>query len=142
MSKAKQRQKERNDIASQNFREGLERVKNHPLFYPLTQAAYVLRDEDRVSPEDGLAYVTRDGYIICNPKRRAEPEQWARALAHCLLHLGMGHFQEKKQPVLWNMACDCAVEKFLSDLKFGAALSDVHLPTGINDEERLYQKNP
>jgi len=61
-------------------------------------------------------------------------------LAHCLLHLGMEHFKEKENPILWNMACDCVVEKFLTDLKFGIALHDDSLPAGINDEERLYNR--
>ena len=140
MSKAKQRQKEQLDIATQKFRAGCRMVDNHPLFYAMWQEAYVRRGENYKYPADGLCFVVSDGCILCNPKRRAEPEQWARALAHCLLHLGMEHFREKEQPVLWNRACDCVVEKFLTDLKFGASLSDSSLPAGINDEERLYQR--
>ena len=140
MSKAKQHHKEQSDIATQNFKAGLQMVRDHPLFCPLENTASVRRDEKTEYPEDGLASVTKDGSILCHPKRRAEPEQWARAIAHCLLHLGMGHFQEKEQPVLWNMACDCVVEKFLGDLKFGMALSDIPIPLGINGEDRLYQR--
>jgi len=110
------------------------------LFYPLMQAAYIRRDKDGRYPEAGLAFVTKGGYIFCNPKRRTEPEQWARAIAHCLLHLGMSHFQEKEQPILWNIACDCVAEKFLSDLKFGASLDGVQPPAGSSDEEQLYQR--
>jgi len=140
MSKAKQRQKEQNDIAAQKFNAGCKMVSSHPLFYALWQEVSVRRDENSKYPADGLCFVTSNGYILCNPKRRAESEQWARALAHCLLHLGMEHFKEKEQPVLWNMACDCVIEKFLTDLKFGAFLPDSTLPAGINDEERLYQR--
>ncbi len=138
MSKAKQRQKDMYDIAAQKFNKGYSLVDNHPLFYPLMQKASVRRDESNNYPEDGLAIVTNDGYILCNPKRRAEPEQWARALAHCLLHLAMEHFQVKEQPAIWNMACDCVVEKFLNDLKFGTPFYTTSLPAGIHDEEHLY----
>ena len=140
MSKAKQHKKEQNDIATQNFSAGCQIVNNHPLFYTLWKAASLRRSESNKYPEEGLCFATSDGYVLCNPKRRAAPEQWARALAHSLLHLGMEHFKEKEQPVLWNMACDCVVEKFLADLKFGASLYDSSLPAGINDEERLYSR--
>jgi predicted metal-dependent peptidase len=140
MPNAKQRKKEQNDVATQKFRAGCQTVNSHPLFYALWKEVSVRRDENNKYPADGLCFATSDGYILCNPKRRAEPEQWARALAHCLLHLGMEHFQEKEQPVVWNMACDCVVEKFLTDLKFGASLHGDSLPTGINDEERLYNR--
>ena len=115
-------------------------VETHPLFYALWHNVYVRRDEYYKYPTDGLCLATSDGCIICNPKRRAEPEQWARALAHCLLHFGMEHFKDKEHPALWNMACDLVIEKFLSDLKFGAFWYDGALPAGINDEERLYQR--
>ena len=140
MSKAKQRQKEQYDMATQKFNAGCTLVKNHPLFYPLINEAYIRRDENYNYPDNGLAFVTKDGSILCNPKLRAEPEQWARALAHCLLHLGMEHFQVKEQAILWNMACDCVVEKFLNDLKFGTPFYEASLPMGIHDEERLYQR--
>jgi predicted metal-dependent peptidase len=140
MSKAKQRQKEQLDIATQKFKAGYLMVNNHPLFYPLCRVATVRRDENNRYPTDGLCFVSSNGYILCNPKLRAEPEQWARALAHCLLHLGMDHFKEKENPILWNVACDCVVEKFLSDLKFGTLSHDNPLPAGISDEERLYRR--
>lgn len=139
MSKIKQRQKDQYDIATQNFNTGYSLVKHHPLFYPLMQEATVHRGEGYNYPENGLAIVIKDGHILCNPKLRAEPGQWARALAHCLLHLGMEHFQVKEQAILWNIACDCVVEKFLTDLKFGSPIYRTALPTGIQDEERLYQ---
>ena len=140
MSKAKERKKEQQDIATQKFRAGCQMLNSHPLFYAMWQAVGVRREENKRYPADGLCFVTSDGYILCNPKQRAEPEQWAHALAHCLLHLGMEHFREKEQPFLWNVACDCVIEKFLTDLKFGAFLPDSVLPAGINDEEKLYQR--
>lgn len=131
---------EQNDIALQKFNAGYMLVKSHPLFGMLLQNASVARNESRRYPEHGFAFVESDSDIVCNPKRRAEPEQWARAIAHCLLHLGMEHFKEKERPIEWNIACDCVVEKFLSDLKFGAPLYECALPSGINDEEKLYKR--
>ena len=138
MSKPKQHHKDQGDIAALKYNEGCRIVQNHPLFYPLWKKAHVQRSENHDYPQLGLCAVTMDGHVYCHPRRRAEPEQWAHSLAHCLLHLGMEHFREKEHPVEWNMACDCVVEKFLADLKFGTPLDDSRLPAGINDEERLY----
>lgn len=140
MSKPKKNRQEQHDIATQNFKAGYQNVHNHPLFYPLLQNAGVRRDEKNKYPADGLTFATSDGYILCNPKRRAEPNEWARSIAHCLLHLGMEHFQKKDHPAQWNIACDCVVEKFLSDLKFGACSHDRELPSGIINEEKLYSR--
>jgi predicted metal-dependent peptidase len=128
------------NIAYHNFVLGNNMVESHPVFAPLARSATILRYEDYSYPSDGLAYVTKSGYIICNRKRRAEPLEWARALAHCLLHLGLGHFVQKEQQIEWNIACDCVVEKFLNDLKFGKPFYDRFLPNGIKNEETLYQR--
>jgi len=140
MSKSKKNRQKQLDIAAQNFQAGYQTVHDHPLFYPLLNAARVRRDENNKYPENGLTFVTNDGYILCNPKCRAEPDEWARAIAHCLLHLGMAHFQNKECPLEWNMACDCVAEKFLSDLKFGTPPNKRALPSGIADEEKLYSR--
>jgi predicted metal-dependent peptidase len=136
----KNKQTDHGNIAAQNFEAGYEIVSRHPLFYPLYREAYIRRNYNDVSHEDGFAFVADDGYILCNIKRRAEPEQWARVIAHCLLHLGMEHFKKKERPVDWNTACDCVVEKFLTDLRFGMPVYDCQLPPGISDEEKLYQR--
>lgn len=115
-------------------------VSTHPLFAWLSDAAIIIRNENGRYPENGLCIVYSDGVICCNPKKRAEPGEWGRAIAHCLLHLGFEHFTEHEQPIIWNMACDCVVEKFLSGLKFGTPLYPGGLPGGINSEERLYKR--
>ena len=140
MPNAKKNKNVQIDIASQNFEEGCRIVNNHPLFYQMCANAIIRRDVEGNYPAEGLCYITSGGNILCNPKQRAEPEQWARVLAHCILHLGMEHFKDKEQRLLWNMACDCVVEKFLSDLKFGSPIYENALPAGIHDEERLYRR--
>lgn len=132
--------KEQNDIALQKFNAGCKQLQLHPLFGILLQNAHVTRNDNGRYPKDGLAIVSGNGDIYCNPVRRAEPAQWARVIAHCLLHLGMEHFQEKEHPTEWNIACDCMVEKFLTDLKFGSPFYDTVLPAGVNNEEKLYQR--
>ena len=141
MSKAKQAQKQQNDVALQQFQAGYDLVHRHPLFRVLLDGAYIHRQKDsQRCPAQGLCVVESDGAIHCHPTRRADPEQWARAIAHCLLHLGMEHFTTHERALEWNTACDCVAEKFLTDLKFGKPLYEPELPQGIQDEERLYAR--
>jgi predicted metal-dependent peptidase len=140
MTKAKKKRKEQYDIAAQHLEAGYQIVNSHPLFYPLLQAARVRRAADYPCPPNGLACVNSNGNILCNAQRRAAPQEWARAIAHCLLHLGMEHFLKKECPLEWNIACDCVAEKFLSDLKFGALPGARTLPPALTDEEKLYSK--
>ncbi|MDR1061265.1 MAG: hypothetical protein LBL83_08690 [Clostridiales bacterium] len=139
-ARAKSKAKGQDDIALENFHAGCEIVSRHPIIAPLLDHADLLRREGTPFPRDGLAKACRSGIVWCNPKVRAEPGEWARALAHCLLHLGMGHFAEKEDPICWNIACDCVAEKFLADLKLGRPLRAGTLPAGISDEEKLYRR--
>ena len=141
MSKTKQAQKQQNDIALQQFQAGYDLVYRHPLFRVLLDGAYIHRQKDsQRHPDQGLCVVESDGAIHCHPTRRAQPDEWARAIAHCLLHLGLEHFTPHERVPEWNAACDCVAEKFLTDLKFGKALYEHELPQGIQDEERLYAR--
>ena len=130
--------KDKQDIALQNFKDGYGLVDSHPLFSLMLNSASVIRDKNNLYRKDGLAFVTNDGTVICNPYIRAMSGEWARVIAHCLLHLGMSHFQKKEYPFEWNMACDYVIEKFLSELGFGNPLSGGVQPTGVSDENRLY----
>ncbi|MGL6201259.1 MAG: vWA domain-containing protein [Lachnospiraceae bacterium] len=139
-SKSKHNAKEQNNIALQYFEQGLKMVDKHPLFSPLLHYSHLRYSGDSSWPKDGYAKVMSDGLISCNTKRRAAPEEWARVIAHCLLHLGMEHFVEKDNMVAWNIACDCVVEKFLTGLKFGKPFYNHILPGGISDEVKLYDR--
>ena len=139
-SKGKNKAKEQIDIANKNFREGMYIADSHPIIRPLLyHCDRITRVEKTPYPANGLARVSSDAAIYCNPKVIAPPKEWARALAHCALHLAMEHFEKKENQMLWNIACDCVVEKFLSDLKFGLPDLGSVLPPGTNDEEKLYE---
>ena len=122
------------------FKEGVESVYRHPVFSKLAGEAHIRRDEQSAYPKDGLCIVTSNGYVYCNPHCKAAPEQWARAIAHALLHLGLAHFKEKARQQDWNAVCDCAVENFLSDLKFGKPLDKFRVAPLTKDEEALYER--
>jgi predicted metal-dependent peptidase len=136
------KQAPKKDIADDDFIAGYNMVHKHPIFGVLisgSSASISRKDGGRV-PKNGLAVVNKDGEIFVSARTRATPAEWARALAHCLLHLAMGHFVKKDNPLLWNMACDIAAEKFLNDMKFGP--TNHSLPVGIvnlNDENKIYE---
>ena len=135
---AKRDKRSKQDIATKNYLAGRQLVRFNPALGALSARARFVRVKKGKYPADGLAYVSIDGVITCNPNVRAEPKQWARAIAHCLLHLGMGHFQERSRPDDWNIACDYAVESFLSIMKFGEPFNPVKLPLNNSDAERVY----
>jgi predicted metal-dependent peptidase len=147
--------KGRNQSEQQNQAEaqrsaGLNIVSAHPLFRSLHQYTQDICTENNLYPSGGWAVVTSTGQIYLHPKRRGLPEEWAYVLAHCLLHLGFGHFQgfTNRRELEWNIACDCMVAKFLLDLKFGkppdklrTLAQEVQSLPGysLRSEEQLYE---
>ncbi|QSQ25685.1 hypothetical protein JY651_12445 [Pyxidicoccus parkwayensis] len=131
------------DPATEDFDKGLERVRQHPLFGCLLRGR-VYRDEQLLGPRvphDGWAMVSANGTIRVHSKRRGSPEEWAYVLAHCVLHLGLGHFRDVDDAEAWQAACCCFIARFLRDLKFGRPPEGmlIDLETlGAQDEERLY----
>jgi len=127
------------DLATRNFSAAKRTLETHPLFAPLISRASVYRAESRYCPEDGWAVVVDSGSIHVHPKRRGESEEWVYVLAHCLLHLALGHFRRQLRPLEWNAACDVFVARFLADSKMGrppAELRETELPGG--NEDHLY----
>ncbi|WP_028611700.1 DUF2201 family putative metallopeptidase [Paenibacillus harenae] len=131
------------DVATQCYMDALQFIQTHPMFAPLASHAHFRRKEDDYArcPEDGWAVVTMDGVIHAHPKRRGETLEWIYVLAHCLLHLGFGHFQKKENQAAWNIACDVYISKFLSDMKLGKSPDGFgfRLDTPVSSEERLYE---
>lgn len=142
---------ETNDIALQNYLQGLTTLEKHPMFYPLICHANIIRQPGNLCPKDGWAVVTTNGQIHLHPTRRGEPEEWVYILAHCLLHLGFGHFQIQEKLTQenklrenffkWNAACDCFVAKFLYDLKLGCPPKELGYPMELpaRTEDRLFR---
>lgn len=134
--------KAQNDIALQNFESACTIISNHPIFMHLYRETAVHRSESYPYPKNGYAQVYSNGYVFVNPHVKADVEVWVYVLAHCLLHLGMEHFEKKDvDQKLWNIACDCVIAKFLAELKLGKRPPEIsELVAGINDEVRLYKK--
>jgi predicted metal-dependent peptidase len=128
------------DAAGAAFAKGLALVDAHPLYGALLRHVRVNRWKHSLCPPEGWAVVVDAGYIDVHPTRRGAPEEWARVLAHCLLHLGFGHFQERSRMREWNAACCAAVEQFLEVQKLGRLpmeLATGELPPG--SDAKLYE---
>lgn len=136
------RRKPKLDPAIAAFEEAVAYLSHHPMFSGLIRFASIVRREEVQYPANGWANVDDTGAIYVHPKRRGETEEWIYVLAHCLLHLGFGHFQAKVNQTYWNIACDCTVSKFLRDLKLGKAPDSVlgDYPFSAADEDSLYQR--
>ncbi|GEB35577.1 DUF2201 family putative metallopeptidase [Brevibacillus parabrevis] len=129
------------DPATQNYQQAVQFLAHHPMFGPLFSRADLFRREHNLCPDNGWAVVTKHGSIHVHAKRRGEVEEWIYVLAHALLHLGFGHFVEKKHPALWNIACDCYVTRFLKDMKLGKPPAEMsyELELSGKSEEELYE---
>jgi predicted metal-dependent peptidase len=128
--------------ATKAFFGGLKLLDEHPLFAPLLKRADVIRRKDNYCPADGWAVVLEHGRVHVHPTRRGEPDEWAYVLAHCLLHLGFGHFRVGEKSLDWNAACDVVVARFLADLKFGRCPAEMQCELAdvrTQDEERLFR---
>lgn len=132
----------KNNIAYENYVKGYNIINHHPMFAPLLHHVHDVRREGNLCPEKGWAVITRNGYLHVHPTKRGEPLEWAYVIAHCLLHLGLGHFQLKDDNIKWNTACDCIIAKFLADMKLGRAPSEMQFKIDFTapSEERLYNE--
>ncbi|MGI8912977.1 MAG: vWA domain-containing protein [Chloroflexota bacterium] len=130
------------DLAEQHCLEGYRVLARHPLFAPMALHVWRIRREGNHCPPDGWAVVTSSGELHIHPTRRARPEEWQYVFAHCLLHLGLGHFQRRQHQREWNVACDYVVARLLSDLKLVAPPDALHLSLDLpgRSEEQLYQQ--
>ncbi len=152
------KQKNENKIPpnEMKLREGIDIIKNHALFGSLT---IHLDIADRSFKAKGVSAISYEsGDIRLNPNENHTPKEWAYIIAHAMLHLCFGHFDSEKMPgyfretdngekkwiencdrILWNMACDIYISKFLADIKFGSPLYELaeNIPTA-SDEKKIY----
>ena len=100
-------------------------------------------DNDYPMAKDDWGYVTSKGHIYLNPRKEGTVGEWTWVLAHCMLHLGMGHFIDiYMDDPAWHTACDIAVTRFLLDSRIGTPPRDVSTAMAFSgsDEVKLYKK--
>ncbi|GAA2119605.1 hypothetical protein GCM10009759_67810 [Kitasatospora saccharophila] len=125
------------------FAAGLAKVHGNPAL-DAVPAGLCVRDEEHcpLHPATGWVVADSHGTLHHNRRRRAEPEEWAWALAHALLHLGFGHLPaargRRSQPDAADLAARCAVvNRFLHTFPIGRAPDDLPGSWPGGDEEEL-----
>ena len=129
--------------AQEAFTQGCGLVSANPMLGPLMKAASTRFDDSYPMAKEDWAWVDSEGIIFANSHRQATPGEWAYILAHCLLHLALGHIREDRDgDPLWNAACDCIVGRYLADFHIGTPPGElaVPLPSNAREEEALYQR--
>ena len=141
MSGKQKSRKQKTNPAQESFQAACGMVRQNPVLGPLWERVTIHFDDSYPMAREDWAWVTSDGHIYANSHRRAAPGEWAYVLAHCLLHLGLGHIREdREKDFLWNAACDCVVTRYLADFHIGTVPGelDFPLPSGAREEEKLY----
>lgn len=133
----------------QIFAAGYAQIEGHRMFQYLKGDIYTR--PNRIYTKHGAAIVEKKGDIYVNTKCPLNANQWAYVLAHCLLHLAFGHFDNDKvprdkdgkfRPDIWNRACDIYIARFLADIKFGEPICPdpaEDFPIKMNDERKIYE---
>ena len=128
------------DPATLAWQEGLQQTLGHPLFQPFNDYVRIYRNPAGLCPQQVCAAVTSRGEIHCHPTRRLSAAQWCWVLGHCLIHLGLEHHREHAHCEYWNLACDEAVARLLTALKWGTPPEEYPqvLPQAAGNEEARY----
>lgn len=126
---------------------GFDILEKHPLFCQLKGDIY--QRTSHLNGRGSIACVTKNGNIYVNTSAGLKADEWAYVLAHNLLHLAFGHFDQDKipqseeyYPSVWNKACDIYVARFLQDIDFGLSLFPnlaSEYPVKQNDEIKIYE---
>ena len=154
----KEKKKSQKEINRENLENGISLIYNNPLFRWCSGRIYRVTKSDIGAST--MCFVYSDGTIRANEDYPLTPKQWAYVLAHNILHLAFGHFDAEKMPgyditladgtterkiecdqLLWNMACDIYITKFLADIKFGQSINDDPMnmiSANLGDEEKIY----
>lgn len=141
MSRSRKQGADRPDPAAEAFAAGADLVRRNPALAAV-HADFVRAKGNADAPGQGLVRADSNGRVHIHPTRRAEPGEWAWALAHALLHLGFGHLpaakEPREQPDRFDLAARCTVvNRFLATFPIGTAPD--HLPESYpdGDEEQL-----
>lgn len=155
----KEKKKSQAEINRENLQAGISYINQHPLFgYSYCH----LRNDGRNLGKNVYATVSSKGEILLNENMHLQPKQWAYVIAHAKLHLAFGHFDADKMPgytitdttgksswktdfipLLWNMACDIYIDKFLADIKFGQSIHEnieTMFSGSLDDEIQIYNQ--
>ncbi len=131
--------KGKKDLWLEQFNAGRQLVFQNPIF---ALGVHIETEAEFIQHTSNKALSYRSGYIYVNRKFRLTPEEWAYVLAHNLLHFALWHFEEKADPVKWNIACDMYITRFLKDIKVHKTpiFMKTDLPYPTISEQEIYER--
>lgn len=119
------------------------RLMKSPLAGLTNEIPRIHMDNSYPMAKEDWGYVTSRGHLYMNPHKEGTIGEFEFVLAHCMLHLGMGHFLDNRMDNLaWHAACDIVVTRFLLDSKIGTPPMDVSFVKDFSgtDETKLYER--
>ncbi|WP_329261085.1 hypothetical protein OG223_42635 [Streptomyces sp. NBC_01478] len=133
--------KPKKDLAAEAFAEGLRLVRANRALAAIGFSV-CRKDDCPRTPATGLVRVDSNGVLHVHPTRRAEPAEWAWAIAHGIIHLGFGHVpaasKPRDQPDGPALAAHCAVvNRFLLGFPIGITPEDLPAAYPGGDEDQL-----
>ena len=72
------------------------RLMKSPLAGLTNEVPRIHMDNSYPMAKEDWGYVTSRGHLYMNPNKEGAVGEWAFVLAHCMLHLGMGHFLDNR----------------------------------------------
>ncbi|NVD96493.1 hypothetical protein [Massilia sp. BJB1822] len=132
----------RQDSAALARQAGIEQVRAHLVLGAVAKGGRLYVDEQQrfVSAKAWLA-VAPDGNVWLHPKRRAQPEEWARVIGIVLSCLGLGLVRQREPAVLWEVASLVTAMRFCAELKLGELPEEWRLPECEDaSTESLFQR--
>jgi predicted metal-dependent peptidase len=131
------------DAAREARDAGIAAVRRNPVLEPLAMETIFLLDKEHdCVAETGWLTISPAGTVYLHPKRRAEPEEWARLIAIALACLGFGLVRRREPQEVWELAALLVADRFCDELKIGRlpetfSYPPPHIPTG--GEETLFR---
>lgn len=119
---------------------------DHTLFGHLLSAVPLLEVRDEPGDPDLACIDASQGVIWVNPwgKKVLSVEEWTFILAHQLLHLGLNHRtkMEERDPNLWNLACEIAIDNLLHSFGYRTHPECCHVDVRLSKlcEEDIYEE--
>ena len=97
-----------------NLESGYALLMHNPLFQQLE--GIILTKASHLNEKGSIACVFKNGTIHVNTNIILSPEQWYYVLAHNLLHLAFGHFDQDHIHLIWNSSQNFGIKPVIFTL--------------------------
>ncbi|KQV42944.1 hypothetical protein [Duganella sp. Root336D2] len=130
------------DPAAAARQAGIALVQAHPVLGAIAKQVQFRPDPThQIAPAKGWLALSPGGTVWLHPKRRAQPEEWARVVGIMLSCLGLGLVRRREPADLWEVAALVSASRFCAELKLGELPEEWRLPECVDASvETLLQR--